>query len=243
MGDEGVLSRLARVCSAALGQDAGADLSFVNPVVYLNWHFYIELCFFVIILYLFTRSSYSPNRANDAMTPKEEQDMIDSWEPVPLAPELSEEETLLTERTVVRKQSGGRIMFEEDSREYLNFGSSSYLGLTGHPAVHAECTKAFAKYGVGSCGPRGFYGSIDVHIKCEEEIARFMGTEAAILYSYDAATVGSVIPAFCKSNDLIVCDEGVSYNIRYGLMLSRCPVMYFKHNDMAHLRDMLQGVK
>ena len=46
MGDEGVLSRLARVCSAALGQDAGADLSFVNPVVYLNWHFYIELCFF-----------------------------------------------------------------------------------------------------------------------------------------------------------------------------------------------------
>ena len=43
---------------------------------------------------------------------------------------------------------------------------------------------ALDKYGCGSCGPRGFYGTIDVHLKIEEEIAKFLGTEVVSSLTY-----------------------------------------------------------
>ena len=49
-----------------------------------------------------------------------------------------------------------------------------------------------AKYGVGSCGPRGFYGTIDVHLDLEKQIAAFMGCPECTIFSYDIATVASV---------------------------------------------------
>ena len=40
------------------------------------------------------------------------------------------------------------------------------------------CEATINKYGVGSCGPRGFYGTIDVHLQLEERLAKYMGTQA-----------------------------------------------------------------
>ncbi len=40
------------------------------------------------------------------------------------------------------------------------------------------CEATIHKYGVGSCGPRGFYGTIDVHLQLEERLAKYMGTQA-----------------------------------------------------------------
>ena len=96
---------------------------------------------------------------------------------------------------------------------------------------------------MGSCGPRGFYGTIDVHLTLEEELASFVGYEHAVLYSYDIATPQSVIPAFAKSGDVAVIDEKCSYAIRSGLALSRATVVEFRHNDMAHLEEQLKAVR
>ncbi len=63
------------------------------------------------------------------------------------------------------------------------------------------------KYGVGSCGPRGFYGTIDVHLELESKLASFFGTEGSIIYAYDVATTASVIPAFANRKDILVIDE------------------------------------
>ena len=40
------------------------------------------------------------------------------------------------------------------------------------------CEATINKYGVGSCGPRGFYGTIDVHLQLEDRLAKYMGTQA-----------------------------------------------------------------
>lgn len=64
----------------------------------------------------------------------------------------------------------------------------------------AACTS----YGVGSCGPRGFYGSVSSHLELEDAMARFIGTEEAILYSDGIALMSSIIPAFSKATDVIV---------------------------------------
>jgi len=57
---------------------------------------------------------------------------------------------------------------------------------------------------VGSCGPRGFYGTIDIHLKLEETLANFMGTNDVVVYSDSIACISSVIAAFARSGDLIV---------------------------------------
>ncbi|KAG8641501.1 hypothetical protein MANES_13G154966v8 [Manihot esculenta] len=118
-----------------------------------------------------------------------------------------------------------------NGKEVVNFSSSNYLGLIAHEKL-LSCTSALEKYGVGSCGPRGFYGTIDVHLDCEARIAKFLGTPDSILYSYGLSTMFSAIPCFCKKGDIIVVDEGVHWGIQNDLYLSRSTIVYFKHNDM-----------
>ncbi|PPS16529.1 hypothetical protein GOBAR_AA04057 [Gossypium barbadense] len=105
-----------------------------------------------------------------------------------------------------------------------------------------SCTSALEKYGVGSCGPRGFYGTIDVHLDCEARIANFWGTHDSILYSYGLSILFSAIPCFCKKGDIIVVDEGVHWGIQNGLYLSRSTIVYFKHNDMDSLEKTLEKI-
>ena len=73
--------------------------------------------------------------------------------------------------------------------------------------MQEACVATINKYGVGSCGPRGFYGTIDVHLTLEERLAKFMQTQETIIYSYDLATVPSILPAFANAKDLIIYDE------------------------------------
>ena len=57
---------------------------------------------------------------------------------------------------------------------------------------------------MGTCGPSGFYGTIDVHLDLQKELARIFGTEGAIIYAQGYSAVASVIPAFSKKGDVIV---------------------------------------
>jgi hypothetical protein len=62
---------------------------------------------------------------------------------------------------------------------------------------------------------------MDIHQVLEERLARFMGTEEAILYSYDVATLPSVLPAFASRKDIIVIDELCPWPHHNGACLSR----------------------
>lgn len=96
---------------------------------------------------------------------------------------------------------------------------------------------------MGSCGPRGFYGTVDVHLELEKEIAAFMEADAAIIYSFDMASGSSVIPAFANQRDILVCDEAVHYPLQNGCNLSRARIEMFKHNDMDDLERVLKKIK
>ncbi len=56
--------------------------------------------------------------------------------------------------------------------------STNFLHLSWGDA----CVEAIRQYGVGTCGPRGFYGTFDIHISLEKELAAFLDMEAAIVY-------------------------------------------------------------
>ena len=81
-----------------------------------------------------------------------------------------------------------------------------------------------------------------MHLELEEKLALYMGTEEAMIFSYDVATPASTIPAFAKRGDLLVVDEGVNYALQAGVTLSRSEVRYFKHNDLDDLRRVLEEV-
>jgi serine palmitoyltransferase len=97
-------------------------------------------------------------------------------------------------------------------------------------------------YGVGPCGPPGFYGTQDVHMKIEADIAAFLGTTACIIYAQAFSTISSVIPAFSKRGDIIVADKAVNYSIKKGMQISRSTVRWFEHNDMEDLQKVLARV-
>lgn len=77
----------------------------------------------------------------------------------------------------------------------------------------------------------------------ENDIADFLGTEAAILYSQGFSTISSVIPAFCKRGDIIVADRAVNFAIQKGIQISRSTVRWFDHNDLNSLEEVLVGVE
>jgi len=95
---------------------------------------------------------------------------------------------------------------------------------------------------VGPCGPPQFYGTQDVHMKTEADIASCLGTEGCIVYAQAFSTISSVIPAFCKRGDIIVADRAVNYSIRKGFQASRSQIKYFEHNNMEDLERVLQKV-
>lgn len=84
---------------------------------------------------------------------------------------------------------------------------------------------------------------LDVHMDLERDIADFLGTEAAILYSQGFSTISSVIPAFCKRGDIIVADRGVNFAIQKGIQISRSTVRWFDHNDLKSLEEVLESVE
>lgn len=59
----------------------------------------------------------------------------------------------------------------------LNVASYDFLGMSQEASIKTKAVEALDYYGCGSCGPRGFYGTIDVHLNFEHNIAKFMGTE------------------------------------------------------------------
>ena len=214
------------------------ELSFGNPTPWLNLHFYLEFFFLGVIMYVVTRRMYSPKKKGSTLTEKEIEARCAAWKPVPLVPEGS----VAKEEVVLDQACGATLKLQGDPKTYANFASHNFLGLVGDAEVHNASKAVIEKYGVGSCGPRGFYGSIDVHINCEEEIAKFMGQKHAILYSYDVATPSSVIPAFAKGGDLIIADERVNFSIKTGLHLCKSAVVFYKHNDMVDLEAKLEDV-
>lgn len=74
-------------------------------------------------------------------------------------------------------------MLQGSASTLLNLSSFDFFGNAQAPAVKNAAKEALEKYGCGSCGPRGFYGTIDVHLEFEAKIAKFMGTEVGLLLS------------------------------------------------------------
>ncbi|VDO79313.1 unnamed protein product [Soboliphyme baturini] len=200
------------------------------------YHLVLEIFLLVWIVGLLFRKSYRPSDVAE-LTEKEKEELIAEWCPEPLVPDVDTQNPKLHPFYIEGKV--GKFV-TINGQQYLNFASLNFLGFIGNQKIEDRAIQALHKYGVGSCGPRGFYGTMDVHLELEKRIAQFLNCEESVLYSYGFPTIASVIPAYAKRGDVIFCDKGVNFAILKGLQASRSRVEFFEHNDMRDLERLLE---
>jgi len=127
-----------------------------------------------------------------------------------------------------------------EGRETIMLGSNNYLGLTGDPRVKAAARDALDRYGTALTGSRLLNGTIPLHVELEREIAEWMGTEDAIVfttgYQANLGTIGTIL----EPGETVICDAGDHASILDGCRLSGAKLRPFRHNQMEKLSKMLE---
>lgn len=201
----------------------------------------IGLIFFALH-YLFSKTYRIDSRTEVKLTEKEIDELVEDWAPEPLVDPLTDMEQLELDSIPVVAGQFSSKQKTKDGKVLLNIASFNFLDMLNSEEIKNKAIEIVRTYGVGTCGPTGFYGTLDVHVQLEKDLAKFIGTEEAILYPQGFSTLSSVIPCFSKRGDLIVCDDSVNFSIQKGVQISRSNVKYFKHNDMEDLERILTEV-
>lgn len=94
-----------------------------------------------------------------------------------------------------------------------------------------EIKSIIREYGVGTCGPRGFYGTLDIHLELESKLMKLFDREAAMLYSNYFSCIQSVISCFCKSRNNVFVHSRASEAIQSGISLCRSTVYTYDSLD------------
>jgi len=140
-------------------------------------------------------------------------------------------------RTV--ESSAAPVMAMEGA-ERIMLGSNNYLGLTGDPRVIAGARDALERFGTGLTGSRLLNGTTELHLELEREIAEWMGTEEAIVFTTghqaNVGTLGTIL----SPGDTVIADSADHASILDGCILSRAKLRPFRHGRLDKLEKMLE---
>ncbi|KAF2259961.1 serine palmitoyltransferas-like protein 1 [Lojkania enalia] len=202
----------------------------------------IELLLFLFAIRYLLAPSYSVQRERVKLTEEEIDELVEDWTPEPLVGAPTAFEELENEKRPVLVGPTGPKSKLSNGRTVTNLASYNFYNFVANELLKEKAIQTLRTYGVGPCGPPGFYGTQDVHMKTEADVAAHLGTAACIIYAQSFSTISSVIPSFSKRGDIIVADRAVNYAIRKGIQISRSTVRWFEHNDMQDLERVLKKV-
>lgn len=129
---------------------------------------------------------------------------------------------------------------EGDKHSLVNFCGNNYLGLAGSGEMEKAAIEGVQKYGFGMASVRFICGTGTVHKDLEAEVAKFFGTEDAILYTscFDANT--GLFETILQEGDALFSDELNHASIIDGVRLCKAERFRFKHSDMWDLEGKLK---
>lgn len=128
-------------------------------------------------------------------------------------------------------------------KEVVVLCSNNYLGLANHRALRRAAINAIRQYGVGSGSVRPIAGTMDLHLRLEEAIAKFKHSEDALYYNSGFTANSGALPQICREGDYVISDELNHGSIIDGLRLSKAERAIYKHKDMQDLETKLKEVK
>lgn len=160
--------------------------------------------------------------------------------PFDLSTELQKKKAdgLYRERRMLESAQGSRVIVA--GRELLNFCSNDYLGLARHPDVVAAFQAAALKYGVGSGASHLVCGHSAEHHALEEELAAFTGRKRVLLFSTGFMANTGIVQALLGRGDAVFEDRLNHASLIDGGLASAAQFQRYRHNDMAHLRELLE---
>jgi 8-amino-7-oxononanoate synthase len=128
---------------------------------------------------------------------------------------------------------------EMEGAPRVMLGSNNYLGLTGDERVRRGALDALNRYGTGLTGSRFLNGTTDLHLELEHELAQWLGTEAALVFTTGHQANLGAIGTLLAPGDTVVVDAADHASILDGCLLSRAKMRPFRHNRLDLLEKQL----
>jgi 8-amino-7-oxononanoate synthase len=129
---------------------------------------------------------------------------------------------------------------EMEGRERIMLGSNNYLGLTGDSRVKEAARDALERFGTGLTGSRFLNGTLSLHLELERELADWMGTEDALVFTTGYLANTGSIGTLLGPTDTVICDTGDHASILDAVSMSRARIRPFRHNRLDKLETMLE---
>jgi len=130
-----------------------------------------------------------------------------------------------------------------EGREYINFSSYNYLGLSGHPAINKAAKDAIDRYGTSASASRLVAGERPIQRELEEALAEVYEVEDCIVFVSGHATNVSTIGYLFGPKDLVIHDSLIHNSVLEGIKLSGSARRSFPHNDTAALDAILAEIR
>ena len=144
------------------------------------------------------------------------------------------EEGLIRTLRPISYRNMGKITINGNS--YIDFSSNDYLGLSQHPRLMVASQNAITEFGTSSSASRLLSGDLELHHKLEESLAVFKNKEAALVFNSGYQANTGIIPALYGKGDCIFSDRLNHASLIDGINLSGAKLFRFHHNDMEHLK-------
>ncbi|MBV8783889.1 MAG: aminotransferase class I/II-fold pyridoxal phosphate-dependent enzyme, partial [Gammaproteobacteria bacterium] len=148
------------------------------------------------------------------------------------------EQGLFKPERVLQSPQGASV--RTGGREVVNLCANNYLGLANHPQVVAAARRALEEHGYGMASVRFICGTQDIHKALEARLARFLGTEDAILYSSCFDANGGLFETLLDERDAVISDALNHASIIDGIRLCKAQRLRYGNSDMAELEQCLK---
>ena len=125
-------------------------------------------------------------------------------------------------------------------KRVIQFSSNNYLGLANHPALKRAAQEAIERYGVGTGASRLIAGNLELYEQLEKNLARFKGTESAIVFPTGYQTNVGTIAALMGESDLIFSDALNHASIVDGCRLCGAKIIIYPHRDLNALEQLIK---
>ena len=130
-----------------------------------------------------------------------------------------------------------------DNQKVLNFCSPDYLGLSFHTTLQKNAIKFTLQHGHSSTRSAGCLVTMSIQTALLEKLTEAIGVEKASLHPSRFHAHTATLPTLATSQSLILLDRSAHFSLKQAATISRAQVELFTHNDLTHLRLLLEKTK
>lgn len=128
-------------------------------------------------------------------------------------------------------------------KDFLDLSDNDYLRMANDPAVRAGAIRAVGEWGASSSASPLITGYKEIHAELERELCGWLGYRCGLIWNTGYAANSCVLGTLPQSGDRIFSDRLIHNSMIAGILKSSAKFQRFRHNDLAHLRELLEKTR